>query len=450
MLNITHSTPEESIIRFNVPVTQNDYAEKVSDVLKKYRKTADMPGFRKGKVPMGIIKKRYERAVIFDEVNKLVSENLQEYLKSNEIETLASPIPVTEDVNWEADDYNFEFDAAEKPEFEADLSKVKGVEKTTLTVDKKTIAQRVEALQAQYGSMATQDEVSEDSSFVLDVELEEEDKEGKTTKELFFRLQDFKKVYFKRFLGLKAGEEGKFPPAKAFADENSMNRVEGVKTTKDEIHFTVKEIKQMIPAELNEEFFAKIGGEECKTEADFHAFIEKQELDQIAQYTNTEFINSITEKLIENAKISIPDSYLNIYVKHQLMEQKQSSENPTEEVTDEEVSAQLEATRKAFMNQLMVDKLTKDNDIKIEYEEIEAMATSRVTAQFAMYGMPAEGEMFDKFKQQMLSNQENIQQLMDSVLQDKVFALYQEKVKFKEVQKDVETFYKELSEKNAK
>jgi len=139
---------------------------------------------------------------------------------------------------------------------------------------------------------------------------------------------------------------------------------------------------------------------------------------------------------------------LSIFIKHQLIDQKQQSETPDEEVTEEEISAQLEPTRKAFMNQLVVDKLTKDNDIKIEYEELEAMAETRVRSQFAMYGMPPEGEMFETFKQQMLSNQENVQKLMDGVLQEKVLALYLEKVKFKETKKDVKTFAEELAAKH--
>ena len=161
-MEITHQELDALNAVVTINVAQEDFASKVIEVLKDYRKKANIPGFRKGHVPMGLIKKKYETAVSADEVNKLLREHLDSYLKEKEFEILGNPLPKMQDeIDWKADAIKFEFELGLSPSFEINLKSRKKVVHYRIEADKKMIAEQLQSIQKQYGKLVAEKEVSE-------------------------------------------------------------------------------------------------------------------------------------------------------------------------------------------------------------------------------------------------------------------------------------------------
>ena len=161
-MEITHQELDALNAVVTINVAQEDFASKVIEVLKDYRKKANIPGFRKGHVPMGLIKKQYETAVSADEVNKLLREHLDSYLKEKEFQILGNPLPKMQDeIDWKADAIQFEFELGLSPSFEINLKSRKKVVHYRIEADKKMIEEQLQSIQKQYGKLVAEKEVSE-------------------------------------------------------------------------------------------------------------------------------------------------------------------------------------------------------------------------------------------------------------------------------------------------
>jgi trigger factor len=164
-----------------VDIAKADYSEKVEKILTDYRKTANIPGFRKGHVPMGMVKKQYGKAVLAEEVNKILQENLNKYLTEEKIDVLGNPLPRMKDISWEDDDYSFEFELGLSPEFDVDLSAKTKITRYDVKADDKMIDDQIENIQKQYGKIIAQNEISADSEITGTFSNETEGIENKFT-----------------------------------------------------------------------------------------------------------------------------------------------------------------------------------------------------------------------------------------------------------------------------
>ncbi|MEL0301875.1 MAG: trigger factor family protein, partial [Flavobacteriaceae bacterium] len=161
-MQITRTDVDALNAKVAISIEQNDFAEKVENILKDYRKSANIPGFRKGHVPMGMIKKQYETAITADEVNKLLQENLNKYIQDEKLELLGNPLPVMqEEIDWKADQLSFEFELGIAPAFEVKIKGKKAVTQYQIEADKKMVQEQVEYLQKQYGKIEAQTAIVE-------------------------------------------------------------------------------------------------------------------------------------------------------------------------------------------------------------------------------------------------------------------------------------------------
>ena len=149
--------------KITIEIDKKDYAEQVNSVLHKYSQTANVPGFRKGHVPMGLIKKQYGKAVIMDEVNKLIDKELRDYIKDNEIDMLGGPIPIPQDnINWDSDKITFEFEVGLTPKFDVKLKFKKPITNYIVKADEKMINEQISSIQKQYGKLIPRKKIEKD------------------------------------------------------------------------------------------------------------------------------------------------------------------------------------------------------------------------------------------------------------------------------------------------
>ena len=184
-MNITKEQIDELNAVVKVAITKDDYQDKVEKILKDYKKQANIPGFRKGQVPMGLIKKQYGKAVLVDEVNKLIQDNLNKYLTEEKLDVLGNPLPKQQDnFDWDGDDFAFEFELGLAPDFKVPLETKKPITQYKIVADDKMINEQVERIQKQYGKLVSKSEVEKTDEVSGTFKNEEEEIDNKTTLEL--------------------------------------------------------------------------------------------------------------------------------------------------------------------------------------------------------------------------------------------------------------------------
>jgi len=250
-----------SIVKIDISAT--DYQNKVDDELNNYRKKANIPGFRKGHVPMSLVKKQYGKSVMIDEVNKLLQDALHKFLIEEKLDVLGNPLPKTQDdFSWDKEKFTFEFELGLAPEFEVNLEPKKAIVTYEIVADDKMIDDQIANIREQYGKLITQEVIAENSNITGTFVNEEKEINKKST----FKLEKIKgKTNNKKFIGSKVGDTIDLKSKNLFTDDHILMNVLGV--SHEEAHdfseplkFTIEEITETELAELNQELFDKIFG----------------------------------------------------------------------------------------------------------------------------------------------------------------------------------------------
>ena len=244
-MNITRENIDELNAVVKVDIAKEDYEGKVEKILKDYRKNANIPGFRKGHVPMGMVKKQYGKAVLVDEVNKLLQDSLNNYLTEEKLDVLGNPIPKEqENFDWDSEEYSFEFELGLAPEFDVDLDLKKPVTKYNIVADEKMVDNQIENIQKQYGKLTTKEEVVEGDTVAGTFKNEEESIDSETS----FEVSKLKgKRNLNKFVGSKKGDTLKLKTKNLFEDDHDL--MHNLKIEHDKVHdldieveFTINEV----------------------------------------------------------------------------------------------------------------------------------------------------------------------------------------------------------------
>lgn len=437
-MNITKENVDALNAVVKVDIVADDYNEKVTKILNDYRKTANIPGFRKGNVPMGMVKKQYGKSVMIDEVNKLLQESLNKFLVEEKLDILGNPLPkVNENFSWDSEQFSFEFELGLAPEFEVDL-KSKKVKQYTIVATDELIEKEVENIQNRYGNVITQ-EVAEEHSNVTGTFVNE-DKE--INKKATFLVNDLKgKKNEKKLIGTKVGDVVELETKKLFADDHKLEQILGV--SHDEAHdlditvqFTVEEINITEKAELDQELFEKLFADgSVKTVTELKAKIKEDAEKQFQQQADQQLLNSVTESLVENTKFDLPKEFL----------QKWLQTAGEKQLTAEEAVAEYEKSEKGLRYQLIEGKIMKDNDIKLDYAELTEYAKGFIRSQMAQFGNanPEEKEL-DEIAGRILSNQDEARRLQEQLMSQKLVTFFKENMKFNTKEVSYEDFIKEV------
>jgi trigger factor len=438
-MNITKENIDALNAVVKVDIVADDYKEKVAGLLADYRKKADVPGFRKGHVPMGMIKKQYGKSIMIDEVNKLLQESLNKFLAEEKLDILGNPIPrMTENFDWDTEVFSFEFELGLAPVFDVNLDSKKKVTQYNIVATEELLDEEVKNIQNRYGKMIPLEEALVDSNVTATFINEENEINKKST----FLVNDLKgKKNEKKVIGAKVGDVIELETKGLFEDNNKLEHILGI--SKDAIQdlnvtvsLTIEEITKTELAELDKELFDKLFSDGSVTSVtELKAKIKVDAEKQFEQQGDQQLLNAITEYLVENTKFDLPSSFLKKWL-------KTAGEK---ELSEEEATAEFDKSEKGLRYQLIEGKIMKDNDIKLDYKELVAYAKGFIRTQMAQFGnMNPEEKELDDIAGRILQNQEEAQKLQSQLMSQKLLAFYKENMSFKSKELSYEDFIKEV------
>ncbi|MEM7380316.1 MAG: trigger factor [Bacteroidota bacterium] len=438
-MNITKEQIDELNAIVTVAITKEDYHEKVEKILKDYRRQANIPGFRKGHVPMGLIKKQYGKAVLVDEVNKLLQDNLNKYLTEEKLDVLGNPLPKQQDnFNWEAEEFAFEFELGLAPDFEVPLKSKKAITHYKIVADNKMIDEQVERIRKQYGKLKSKSEVGKNDELNGTFRNEAEEIDNKTTIEL-------DKVKSKKSKGLlegkKVGDVVSLKTKDLFSEDYLLSSALGIARDKAEklnieVEFTIEEINERELATLDQELFDKLfGKDEVSSEEELKTKIKTDSEKQFEQQSDQKLLNDLTENLIDNTKFELPTEFLKKWI-------QMTGEKP---LSPEEAQDEYEKSEKGLRYQLIEGKIIKDNNIDIQFDELKDFTKDFIKTQMAQYGQTnPQDEELEPIVMRVMSNQDEVKRLSEQLMSQKLLNLYKEKANLKVKEVTYENFVKEV------
>ena len=435
-MNITRENIDELNAVLKVDIAKEDYSNKVEKVLKDYRKNANIPGFRKGHVPMGMVKKQYGKAVLVDEVNKLLQDSLNKYLTEEKLDVLGNPLPKEQDnFDWDSDNYTFEFELGLSPQFEVSLDNKEAITYYKIVAGEEMIDNQVKTLQKQYGKLVSKEVAEEGDQVTGTFKNEAEGIESKTT----LPLEKLKNK--EAFLGAKAGDTVSVSTKDLFEDDHQL--MEFLKVEHDKAHgldvevqFEVEEVNTQELADLDQELFDKLfGAGEVTSVSELKEKIKEDAAKQFEQQSDQQLLNDVTEMLIETHNFDLPKEFL----------QKWIQTAGEKELSEEQAKEEYEKSEKGLRFQLIEGKLIQEHNLEVKFEDLKSFAKDRIKEQMAQFGqMNPEEKELDDIAARILSNQEEVKRLSEQLMNQKLLELYKEKVNLEEKEVTYEEFVKEV------
>lgn len=439
LMNITRKDIDALNAVVTVNIEKIDYSTKVEKILSDYRKTANIPGFRKGHIPMGMIIKQYGKAVLIDEVNKLLQEALSKYINDEKLDVLGNPLPKPQDdLNWDVDNFVFEFELGMAPQFDLKLKGRKAIIKYNIIANDKMINNQVDNIRKQYGKLVSKDVVEASDEITGTFLNEEEEINVNST----FSLDVINgKANHKKFLGAKMGDTLTLKTKSLFKESNdlvtylkvSKEKAEGLEV---EVSFTISEINKRELADLDQELFDKLFGEgKIASVTELKERIKTDSEKQFLQQADQKLLNDVTEYLVENTKFDLPSEFL----------QKWMQTSGEKEITLEQAKEEYEKSEKSIRYQLIEGKLIQENGLQIQFDDLKAFANDMIKAQMAQFGQlnPSEKEL-DDIAARILSNKDEVKRLSDQLMSQKLLELFKTEANLKDKEISYDDFVKEV------
>ncbi|MBC7417491.1 MAG: trigger factor [Pedobacter sp.] len=402
-----------------------DYTEKVDKAIKDQAKKAQLPGFRKGMVPIAHIKKMYGKSILVEEVNNLLSDTLTNYLTEQKLDILGQPLPLTEkekEFKWDnTDEFEFDYELGLSPEVDVDITSKDKFTQYVVKADNETLESRIKNIRRSYGKM-TNPETSEDDD-VLYVDLAELAEDGSVVEDglsssATIRLDQIKDAKIKDSLvGLQKEAELTFDIKKALEDTDLIAKAlkideEKAKEIKANFKLVVKNVNRLEEADLNQEFFDKLFGKDDVTdEAGFRDKIRAEVEGMFQQDADRKLSNDIYEQLLAQHQFELPDEFLRKWLKA-----------TNEKLSEEELAEGYDDFAKNLKWTLIENKIIKDNKIEIKYEDVFQAAKQKIDAQFRMYSpQPLPEDQLGQYVAQFLQDKENANRTFEEVKAFKTF-----------------------------
>lgn len=444
-MNISKENIDSLNAVVKIELTAADYQTQVNAKLANYRKTTDMPGFRKGKVPMGVINKRYAIPVKVEEINKMLSDSLTKYIIQEKLDILGNPLPKDGfHINWEKqEDFTFEYEVGLAPVFEVKLSKKNKLDYYVIKADEAMIDKYAVDIAKRYGKMSSPEKVEEkDLVYGTFLELDKEGKEIETglSNQASISLDTLKTKKLKaEFIGSSKGKIITIDPNKSFVKDTDVASLLGVEKEAFEaitskFSFTINNISRMAPAELNAALFDKMYGEgTIKTEKEFRAKIANEAEAMFVAESDRKFQNDSVEYLLEKTVFELPEEFLKKWM-------QTVSETP---ITLSEVEDQFVGYKTSLRWQIIENRIAKENKLGVTREEAIAETKKMIGAQMAQYGQALpEEEMLEQYANQILANKEEEKKIYDRAFASKMTAFFKESFNMNEKEISYKEFMK--------
>lgn len=446
-MNITKENIDDLNAVLTVKIDKPDYEEKVETVLKDYRKKANIKGFRPGMVPIGLIKKMYGKAILVDEINKVVTENVQKYLTDEKIEILGDPLP-KEDQHEKIDfdnqeNFTFSFEVGLAPVIDLKISKDNKVAKYIITIDDKMRNDYAGNYRRRFGELRNVDKVEEKDVVKGSIQSLGEDgnvkEDGISSEDTSLSVDVIKDEEIKKqFLGKAAGDQVDFDLKKAFPNDYEVAGIlkikkENAASVEGNFRFTIKEISRFFEAELNKELFDKVYGEGVvSTEEEFMKKLDEEISANLLKESDYRLMYDLRNLAMKNTEFSLPEEFLKKWL-------LRVNENNTPET----IEAEFDSFRKDLKWQLIKNKIARENDIKITEEELLKEAENVTRMQFMQYGLYyATDEQIRNYAKEYIKRENEAKRIAEKVLEDKATGALRDKVTLEEKEITAEEFNK--------
>jgi trigger factor len=446
-MNITRENIDDLNAVLTVNIGKADYEDKVETVLKDYRKKATIKGFRPGMVPIGLIRKMYGKAVLIDEINKLVTENVQKYLVDEKIEILGDPLPKTDEderVDFDAqEDFTFSFELGLSPVIDLNLSKEDKVNNYVIAVDDKMRKDYLENYTRRFGDIRKADNIEVNDVVKGKVEALDENgnvnPEGPSVEDTSLGIDVIADKDIKdQFIGKSTGESVDFEIRKAYPNDNEIAAILHIKKEEAEsvngnFRFTINDISRFYPAEVNQELFNKIYGEGVvNSEEEFKNKIEEEISSNLKKESDYKLIIDIRDLARDKTETSFPEDFLKKWL-------LRVNENTTQDQIDKE----FDNFKKDLKWQLIKNKVARENDMKISEEELLKEAANITRYQFQQYGLfYATEEQINNYAKETLKREDDAKRIADKILEEKAIAILKDRVQLEDKPISVEEFNK--------
>ncbi|MFH0896356.1 MAG: trigger factor [Bacteroidota bacterium] len=450
-MNITQEPIDELNAGLKIEVDRADYFEKVETKLKDYQRKSQMPGFRPGKVPYGMIKKMYAGSVFLDEINEIVYNSMNDYIRDNNLDILGSPLPNMEKTimgDWETvEKMELYYDLGFAPAVTIELEKLTAIPYYNLIIPEENVDNAVETYRKRFGE-TTNPESIEEGDVAHGVFEETENgalKEGGLNVKTLLALNYIKdeKVQ-KEFIGKKKGESVVLNPHAALGSESEVAAIfkikkEEVTTLPSEFKYTIEEISRVIPAELNEEFFKKVLGEEAEpTIESFKNVIRDRMKNDNLYESDKKFMHDSVDAIMDSVNVALPDDFLKRWLVYSDKEGV---------LTPEKVETDYPSYVRSLKWQLVESSLIKDNNITITPEEMDQYEEGIVRTRLAYYGRTdVPDEEVKSLAKKFFENPEEKRKNYDYLLENKLLRLFSEKITKDEKEISYDDFVKMVSE----
>lgn len=451
-MNITREKVDDLNAILKVELKQEDYQEKVDAQLKDYRKKANIPGFRKGHVPMGMVKKMVGTNLLVDEINKILSESLHKYIEDEKLDILGNPLPKIgeeDKIDWENQtDFEFRYDLGLAPQFDVKVGDKYKFEYYKIKVADKDVDKYINDVAKRYGKMSNPD-VAEADDMIFG-NFEELDGTGNVkegginhSSVIIIEAVTDKKLQ-KALVGAKSGDTFDVDPRTISPQEKDQAAALGVdevtfKSIISKFKFTVDKVNRIIPADLNQELFDKVYGPGAvSNEKEFKDKVREELGRGLSVDADRKLKVDVQEELIKKLKLDLPNEFLKRWI-------VASNEKP---ITPEQIEAEYDEYAKGLKWQLIENKIIKDNNVKVEHEEVIEHTKGLLAQQMAGMGMPTnDDEQLTETANRVLQNEEEARNIYMMMYDNKLMTLYKNSFKLKEKEVSYDDFVKIAYEK---
>jgi|WetSurSiteA1Bulk_404760.scaffolds.fasta_scaffold00590_11 trigger factor len=452
-MNIKKDNIDELNAVVTIKIEKADYEERVDNILKDYRRKARFDGFRPGKVPQGLVNKMYRKPILAEEINKILSESLAKYLVDEKLNILGEPLPNADkplSIDWDHDsEFEFAFDIGLAPELDIAVSEKDKVPYYTIKVDAGEITKQIERMQSRFGKLIDADQVTENE--VLKADLAEADKKGSpvengiSVEDASISLEFIKDDKTrKKFKGCKPGDQLVIDVKKAFENETDLAAL--LKISKEKLAgispdflVTLKTVSRFEKAEINQDLFDKVYGKDnVKSEEEFKIRVEAELKSAFDRNSDYRFRMDARDYYLGKFKQELPGEFLKRWLLH----------TNDGKVTMEQIEKDFDHFKSDLKWQLIKGKVTKDNNMKINEEELLAHATDAIRQQFIQYYGIAEvpAEMLEKYAKESLAKDEERNRYAEGLNENKVYEFIRKTVKLDSKEVTLEKFNKLFEE----
>ena len=450
-MKITQGKAKNMMTTIKIEVTESDYSEKVTDILKRYRKDAVVPGFRKGKTPMSIIEKQYKTSVVVDEVNKLLQDSLYKHITENKVKVLGSPMPLSDnEIDWKNNsDFIFEYEVGLAPEFDVKISKKDKLDFYKIEADKKLVDNYCNDIAKRYGKMSNPSKsIAGDLVYCLIQQLDSNgniDSSG-ISNEATVSIDTIKeKKYQKMFIGVEPDVKFNLNVKKVFSNKSDLSAMlkisqgELENLSNDLFEFTIIRINRLAPAVFDNELFNKVYPDgKIKNLKEFKNKIKEEAEKSFEVESDRMLKNDVVLYLVDKIKFDLPDEFLMKWL-------VKSSEKP---LTIDQVKQDYPQYSKSLKWQLIENKILEEHKLKVDNDDLTNFTKEIVKKQMQQYGQAvSDDKQIADIAENILKNEDERKRISNQLFDEKTLVIYKELFKLNQKSISYDDFVKLATEK---